>query len=367
MSKSAAIVSFIKQHLAECICLLLLIVLALIGVSYHEFTYDEAQAWQIARTASWKDIVLFIPVFEGHPPFWHLLLAVPAKLGFSWHVVYGILGFAGLLASACLLLFKSPFPRWVRCLLPFNFFLFYQYSIVVRPYCLIMPIIFLLALFFPQKDKRPGLFVGLLAALCACHLYGIAIAGGITLAWLWQMREGRPWRTYIPALLKDRRFHYLLGLLAFVVLITAIIVTPRAGETFSPTHATVLWKQIVYIFLAMPADAVLTDLNSFMLSYIVSLPVKGLLLTAGLGLLLWVATFVFFPRKKILFFYERGLCTSSRSRNGHLCPKAQTVAGKMHRFDPLPGGICGSGTSDPVRSALGRLRNADPMDGTRRN
>lgn len=308
MSRGATCLAFIKQHSAECICLLLLIVLAVIGFSFHEITYDEAQAWQIARTASWKDIVFLVPIYEGHPPFWHLLLAGPAKWGFSWHLVYSLLGFSSLLISASLLLFKSPFPRWVRCLLPFSFFLFYQYIIIVRPYCLIMPLVFLLAIYFPQKDKRPGLFVGLLAALCACHLYGIAIAGGITLAWLWQMREGRPWKVYLSALFKDRRFHYLLGLLTFVLLIIVLIVTPRAGEHFVTTRASSTWQQLLYLFLAMPADAVLTDLNTQIRTYTTLLPLSNLLITAGIGLLLWIATFVFFPRRKVLFLVLPYLC-----------------------------------------------------------
>ena len=108
------------------------------GHATHEITYDEAQAWQIAKTASWKDILLLIPFYEGHPPFWHLLLAGPAKLGLSWHTVYAILGMGCMIASGLLLFFKAPFPRWVLCLLPFNFFLFYQYGIIVRPYALMM-------------------------------------------------------------------------------------------------------------------------------------------------------------------------------------------------------------------------------------
>ena len=87
MPHFSAILSFYKQHRAECLCLLLFVVLALIGLVSHEITYDEAQSWQIARTAPWKDILLLVPMYEGHPPFWHLLLAGPAKLGASWHWV----------------------------------------------------------------------------------------------------------------------------------------------------------------------------------------------------------------------------------------------------------------------------------------
>ena len=48
---------------------------------YHEPWFDEAQAWQIAKCASIKEILFKIPHYEGHPPLWHLILAIPAKLG----------------------------------------------------------------------------------------------------------------------------------------------------------------------------------------------------------------------------------------------------------------------------------------------
>ena len=319
MPHFSAILSFYKQHRAECLCLLLFVVLALIGLVSHEITYDEAQSWQIARTAPWKDILLLVPMYEGHPPFWHLLLAGPAKLGASWHWVYGVIGFVCMVTSGCLLFFRAPFPRWVRCLLPFNFFLFYQYGIIVRPYCIIVLLMLLLALYFPQKDQRPGLFVGLLMGLCMCHLFGIAIAGGITLAWLWQMRNARAWKIYIPALCKDKRFHYMLGMLALVIFIVGIIVMPRGGESFASTKPSSIWQQIIYVFLAMPADAVLTNLNAEITTYTKLLPWTNLLLTACVGLVLWAMTLLFFPRKKILFLVLPYICIGCVMLNYSSC------------------------------------------------
>ena len=61
---------------------LLLAVLLLLHVP----TLDEAQAWLIARDATYKDILLYLPHYESHPPFWHLLLSIPAKLGVSYEL-----------------------------------------------------------------------------------------------------------------------------------------------------------------------------------------------------------------------------------------------------------------------------------------
>ncbi len=304
----ATILTFVKQHKTECACLVLFVTLALMGFSFHEMTYDEAQAWQIAKTASWKDIVSLIPIYEGHPPFWHLLLAVPSKLGLSWQVIYPLVGLLCMVTSAILILFKSPFPKWVRCLLPFNYFLLYQYGVIVRPYGLMIVIFLLLALLFPHKEKHPAWFVGLLAALCACHLYGIAIAGGITLAWLWEMRAERPWKIYLPELFKDKRFHYLLGLLVFVLLILGIIFLPHRGTT-SIIPVPKSWvRHVIYLLFAMPAEAVLTDFQAAGHLHAVPVPWGGLLFAAGIGGLLWALVLGAFSKKNITYLLLPYLC-----------------------------------------------------------
>ena len=46
----------------------------IVGMSFHEPWFDEAQAWQIARSASLREILFEIPHYEGHPQLWHLIL-----------------------------------------------------------------------------------------------------------------------------------------------------------------------------------------------------------------------------------------------------------------------------------------------------
>lgn len=300
----SAFTTFIKQHRAECLCLLVFMAAALVGLCAHDPSFDEAQAWLIAKTAPWSDIVFSIPMDEGHPPFWHLLLAVPAKLGMGWQLVYPLLGLVCMGTGSVLILFKSPFPKWVRCLLPFSYFLFYQYGIIVRPYGLMWVILLLLAMTFENKDKRPGVFVGWLAALCACHVYGIAIAGGIALAWLWEIKQQCPWKDFLT----DKRFHYLLGLLAFVVLITGLIFVPHNGKNLQTTYPVAWFRQLIYLLLAMPADAVLTDFHAAGHLHTVAVPWAGLLFTAFVGLLLWTLVLTALPKKRVLYLLLPYLC-----------------------------------------------------------
>ncbi len=293
--------SFVAKHKAECVCFALFIASAIFGFCVHEPWYDEAQAWQIAKTASLHDIVFVIPHWEGHPPFWHLFLAIPAKLGMPWQWAFPLLGMSFLLVNGFLLFFKAPFPRWVRCLLPFNYFLLWQYGVIFRPYSAMILVILLLAIYFPQKDKRPYLFTGLLAALCACHLFGIALAGGITMAWLWEIKAQRSWGIYLKQLVTDKRFYGMLVLLAWAILLLAAI-WRTDGFLNGYRKVTVSWvRYIIYLLFCLPAEAVLTDLNDSLRLMTKIMSWKNLLITSAIGISLWGSVFYFFPRKKWLY------------------------------------------------------------------
>ena len=62
------------------------LILSTIVLLFHEPWYDEAQAWQIARCEPIAHILFRVPHLEGHPPLWHLFLAVFAKNGFPYEV-----------------------------------------------------------------------------------------------------------------------------------------------------------------------------------------------------------------------------------------------------------------------------------------
>ncbi len=130
--------NLIKNKKAECIAFTAYVIGLIVIVLFHEEWFDEAQAWEIARCASLKDILFKIPHYEGHPPLWHLLLVPFAKTGMPFKFSLHFLAILFSTSAMGLLIFKSPFPRIIRCLLPFTYFFFYQYGVVARPYSLMM-------------------------------------------------------------------------------------------------------------------------------------------------------------------------------------------------------------------------------------
>ena len=135
------------------------------AVPHHRPWIDEAQAWLIARDDSMRDMLLRRLHYEGAPPLWHLILKTALALhvpftGLNWISA----GFA--IVGIFVLLRYAPFPRIIRWLLPFTFYLQYQYAVVARPYALYPLFLFTLCTVYCLRKPRPVLF-GVVAGMLA--------------------------------------------------------------------------------------------------------------------------------------------------------------------------------------------------------
>ncbi len=229
---------------------------------YHEPWYDEAVAWQIAKCASVKEILWEIPHYEGHPQFWHILMSFFAKNGVPYQLSLSILSylFAGT-AILCILKY-SPFPRGVKLLLPFNYFLFYQYSVISRPYAVMLLAFVLLAMTYKKRNESPVRFVLCLAFLCVSSAYGIVVAGGITIAWVIDILEEESGKKFFQKMIQDRRVWCMVGLL---VLAMALIVCIFPAEDNFATefigrlkHPMSYGERLLYMLVALPAELFFT-------------------------------------------------------------------------------------------------------------
>ena len=94
-----------------CVCGVVVLQIALI--LHHEPFVDEWQALQIAVQSPDLASMLANLRYEGHPPLWYLLLrGLAMVVGPQAALPAASLIFA--LASQCLILFRAPFPRWLR-------------------------------------------------------------------------------------------------------------------------------------------------------------------------------------------------------------------------------------------------------------
>lgn len=217
--------AFSKEHGKCDVITLIIYLLGVCTVSFfHEPWFDEAQSWAIARSGSLKEILFEIPHYEGHPPLWDLILLPFAKLGAPYELSLAIVNIFFMTLAVAVLLFKSPFPKLIRCLLPFNFFLFYQYGVISRPYCIFVLAIFLAAVCYKNRNEHPLKYLLCLALMCAVHSYGIMIAGGLCIVWLIEIFIEYKKSGKLAGILKDRRCWLMFCLLVFALLVMAAIV-----------------------------------------------------------------------------------------------------------------------------------------------
>jgi hypothetical protein len=233
-------------------------VLLMAGVSaFHEPWFDEAQAWMIARSASLRDILLVIPHYEGHTPLWHLVLLPVARSGIPYE--WGLKSVVILLAAAAtgLILYRAPLPRLMRLVMPFTFFLFYQYGVVSRNYSLMLPAFVLAAIFYKTRHTRPVRLVLCLAFLAAASSYGIAISCGVALAWLIEIWADLPGRRLTVRCLRDRRLLSLAALLVYTAGLVWLIrpYSDTMAATMPPQNSFLF--RLAYMLLIAPIDATL--------------------------------------------------------------------------------------------------------------
>jgi hypothetical protein len=194
----------------------------------HESWFDEAQAWLIARDSTLTDLLLHRLHYEGAPALWHLILWLEVRLHISFlgmHYISGLIAAAGIFVW----LRFNPLPRIISLLMPFTFFLQYQYAIVARSYCLVPMLVFLLMALYQNRKSNLIVFCVVAGLLINCSLHSAALAAGLIVFYaidrLQLLRQNAApvrFRTFaVPA---------VILLLSFIV--SAAVARPTADGSF---------------------------------------------------------------------------------------------------------------------------------------
>ena len=150
------------------------------AIPFHEPWADEAQAWELARTLPLSELFGKYIHYEGSPGLWHFLLWTLNRAHVSYAGMHWVCG-AIAVASTSLLIFKSPFPRYLRLALPFIYALIFQDALVARSYVLVPPCLFLIAMWWKKRPMSVALALGLLANL---SLHAAVISGALAIVYL---------------------------------------------------------------------------------------------------------------------------------------------------------------------------------------
>ena len=149
---------------------------------YHEKWADEAQAWLIARDLDLKTIWFQELRYEGSPGLWHTILWVAQHVFHAHYDALGYIGMAGATAGVALLIFKAPFPRYIRWPLAFTYFMVYQYAVIARPYTLLPLLAFAAAMLFKDLEHPERMMV-VLVLLANLSLHGTIVAACLGLVY----------------------------------------------------------------------------------------------------------------------------------------------------------------------------------------
>jgi hypothetical protein len=163
----------------------------LFTVGYHEKWADEAQAWLMARDLDLKTIWFHELRYEGSPGLWHTILWIAQHW---FHLPYAALGYIGVafaIAGTAVLIYKSPFPWFIRWPLAFTYVMVYQYAVIARPYTILPLLCFLVAIFFKDVE-HPLRMTVVLVLLANLSLHGTLLAGCFGLLYLLQAIKAWP-------------------------------------------------------------------------------------------------------------------------------------------------------------------------------
>ena len=247
------------QYTQELFALLAFVTLSIIMFVYHELWYDEIQAWMVASDASVGEMIWMLPHYEGHPPFWTLILSLFAKTGVPMEIGLRIPTLLFSSIAAALIIFKAPFHKLVRCAIPFSYFLFYQYTVICRPYSMMMLGFVLAALFYKERNIKPIRYLLSLYLLCMSSAYGILLAGMLCIVWTIEIVNELKGKEFIKKAIRDTRTWALFSMLILALLLLAVIwPSDSAFAQVRVVDFSVL-KCLIYTFLMLPADALLTD------------------------------------------------------------------------------------------------------------
>ena len=194
---------------------------------HHEPWVDEAQAWLLARDASLPDLFLRYLRLEGTSGLWHALLMPFAKLGLPYWTLRLLTALIATIAAG-LVLWLGPFPPVIRAVIPFTYFLLYQYAVVARSYVLLAPLLFVIAWLLPRARQKPGILIALLILLANVSIHGTLAAVGILAAYSMEVWTDSQSSKRAAA----RRLMICWGVLLLALIALAIELWPTAKHPF---------------------------------------------------------------------------------------------------------------------------------------
>jgi len=200
----------------------LFLIFSILVASKHEHWSDEAQSFLLARDNSFLEVFKYIK-YEGTPPLWVLVIKIFISLGGTYKTFY-ILPIIFNTIGLVLFLYKVKVPWYIKVLFPFTYFIFFQYTIVARSYCLVFPMLMIIALIYKKRFDKPILYSFILFIFMNISLHTLMIAGSLYLIYIIE--------SIFNNKIKANKVKIGLVLMFLMFLLTTLIVYPASDCNF---------------------------------------------------------------------------------------------------------------------------------------
>jgi len=108
-------------------------ILLLLLLWRHEMWRDELQAWLLVRDSSSLADLWRNSRYEGHPLLWHVML-FPLAHQFASPEVMKVLHWMIAVGCAAIVVFRAPFPTFIKGAVIFSYLPLYEYGVISRSY-----------------------------------------------------------------------------------------------------------------------------------------------------------------------------------------------------------------------------------------
>jgi hypothetical protein len=197
-----------------------------IVLRHHEPWVDESQSWLLARDLGFKTLWFHELRYEGTPGLWHTILWIAQHWFHAPYSAMGVIGMVSAAAGVAFILWKCPFPRSLRYLLVFSYFLSYQYAVVARSYNLLPLLLFAAAYFYGDRTHPVRMTLALIL-LANVAMHGILLAACLGVCYLIAATKG--WTQMNKAI--RNRYSYCIVAMPMVFGFLFIILKPTPDVT----------------------------------------------------------------------------------------------------------------------------------------
>jgi hypothetical protein len=266
----------------------------LLFLSYHhEIWRDEADSWLLVRDSNFTGIRSYLQN-SGHPGLWYLILYPFAKLGLP-SITQKLIHFVIASINSYLLLFYSPFHKYLKILILFSYYFMFEYAVISRNYAIGIFFLFVICINYNKKFKYPILYGFLIFLLCNTNAYSAILASGISLIFFLEIIHKR--KFYFNVILG-----FLISVLGGFLFLLQVYKVPESSQVSSGFFRQFVPENILKSILYSFSTGVFTD-SILYLPSIVLLPLSFLLYSRAklillfliwcLGLLFSFYTFVY--------------------------------------------------------------------------